>query len=63
MTDLERVKAFYDWIKAKYEIEEPNAGREGVDCNLCLCVGEKGDHYWAVYLFKDEKLVHWYLTE
>lgn len=65
LTDLEKIKQFYNWLGAKYEIEESEDIKnvEGGDCNLRLTVGEDGAWYWAVYLFKDEKLVNWYLTE
>jgi hypothetical protein len=60
MTDLERVKEFYDWLKAKYEIETSVIG-DGY--NQTLTVGEKGDWCWSFYFFKDGKLVNWYMSE
>lgn len=65
MTDLERVKEYYDWLKEEYVLEESDdiAKREGADVNQRLIVGRKGDWYWAYYIFKDGKLVNRYLTE
>lgn len=59
MTDFQRVKSFYDFLNAKYEIQSTE--EQGADKSFV--VGEKDDWYWTVYLFKGEKLIHWYVTE
>jgi hypothetical protein len=65
VTDLERIKEFYDWLVAKYELEESEdiAKREGGNVNQRLTVGEKDEWFWTVYLFRDGKLINWYVTE
>jgi hypothetical protein len=72
VSDLERVKEFYDWLKEPYELVNNHedeqfyggyAESSHKDFNQKLYVGTKGDWYWHVYLFQDGELYTHYLTE